>query len=641
MRSILLPRSATSTAGPADSTGVAYAVEWAPGGAIRWLPGWRTVGPRRPTAVDPGSTMTATDPVLAELGSAIDAALAAADLPPVDDPAFERPRDPDHGDWASTLALRLAKPARMAPRAIADTLVEHLVLPASVSSVEVAGPGFLNFRLSADVVADMVRDILARGSSLRAVAATGRRVNVEFVSANPTGPLHLGAGRWAALGDAWAALIATTGDEVVREYYVNDAGGQILTWGESLVLVARGEVLDDHHYQGTYVRTVAKRLRTTWGDEIFEEDGPGDLPPEVAALDEVGDLADDGDNPHATSGDAGRRMSVGLAHRVGVLGAEVMRAGMQRDLHALGVDFDVWFSERERLHETGAIEAVVARLVDDGQTHTSDGAVFLRTTDHGDDKDRPLVRSDGRPTYFAADCAYLLDKWGRADHLVYLLGADHHGYVARLQAAGACLGIPAEALEVRVGQMVNLLRDGEPVKMSKRAGTFTSLADVVDEVGADVTRYHFLRSSIDTTIDFDLARVAEQSMENPVYYVQYAHARISSLLRTADERDFDPGDPADADLSLLVHPAEVDLLREMGKVDEVVAAAADLRATQRLARYAEDLAATFHRFYTECRVLGDDVDVELGRARYHLAAAARQVLADVLGLLRVDAPERM
>jgi arginyl-tRNA synthetase len=293
-------------------------------------------------------------------------------------------------------------------------------------------------------------------------------------------------------------------------------------------------------------------------------------------------------------------------------------------------------------------------------TYEQDGAVFLRTTEHGDDKDRVLVRSDGRPTYFAADCGYLRDKWRRvtADdtaattgRLYYLLGADHHGYVARLKAAAACLGLPADRVEVRIGQFVNLLRGGEPVRMSKRAGATVDLGEVVEEVGSDVTRYHFLRQGLDTTIDFDLAVVAEQSMENPVYYVQYAHARIASLVRWADERGFEHGTLEDADLRLLTHPAESALLSEMAQLPLVVSEAAELRATQRLARYAEDLAATFHRFYTECRVIApEDPDRSaeeqaaldaVGRARYWLAVAAKQTLANALALLRVSAPERL
>ncbi len=595
--------------------------------------------------------MTTSDPVLRDLGAAIDAALAAADLPAIDDAGFERPRDPDHGDWASTLALRLAKPARMAPRAIAEAVVANLALPSSVASVEVAGPGFLNFRLSSDHNADMVRAILATGSSLRATTPTGQTVNVEFVSANPTGPLHIGHGRWAAVGDTIAELLTVTGNEVVREYYLNDAGGQVVTFGETLVLSARGEVLDDHHYQGDYIRAIAKQLRQDWGDEIFEEEGPGDLPDWVADLGGAstgsgaaptgGHGDDEAPTVDASASASEGRMSADLAMRVGILGAEVMRQRLADSLSELGVEFQRWFSERRELHDTTAVADTLDALRDGGETYESDGALFLRTEAHGDDKDRVLVRSNGVPTYFAADCAYLRDKFSRADHLIYLLGADHHGYVARLKAAAACLGHEPDALEVRIGQMVNLLRDGEPAKMSKRAGTFVELAEVVAEVGADVTRYHFLRSGLDTTIEFDLARVAQQSMDNPVYYVQYAHARISSLLRTADERGFDAGDPDEADFSLLTNPAEVELLREMGKVDEVVRTAAQLRATQRVARYAEDLAATFHRFYSECPVLRDDVEPALGQARYHLAAAARQVLADVLGLLRVGAPERM
>lgn len=583
--------------------------------------------------------MSATDPVLVDLDAAIDAALAAAGLPSVDDVGFERPRDPDHGDWASTLALRLAKPARMAPRAIADAVATHLVLPSSVASVEVAGPGFLNFRLSADHTTSMVRDILARGSSLRPVAPTGVRVNVEFVSANPTGPLHIGHGRWAAVGDCLAQLLEAVGHEAVREYYLNDAGGQIITFGETVVLSARGEPLDDHHYQGDYVRRIAATLRARWGDEIFEEEGPGDMPAEIAALGQ--DADGEADEPGQDHGGPAPRTSRGLALRVGVLAADEMRQVLETTLASLGVHFDAWFSERRELHDTAAVAATLRDLEARGTAYRADDALFLRTSDFGDDKDRVLVRANGVPTYFAADCAYMRDKFSRADHLVYLLGADHHGYVARLKAAAQCLGHAPDALEVRIGQMVNLLRDGEPVKMSKRAGMFVELDEVVDEVGADVTRYHFLRSGLDTTLDFDLARVASQSMDNPVYYVQYAHARISSLLRTADERGFDPGDPDEVDLTVLSHPAEDELLREMGKVNEVVAEAASLRATQRLARYAEDLAATFHRFYTECRVLGEGIEPEVGQARYHLAAAARQVLADVLALLRVSAPDRM
>ena len=577
------------------------------------------------------------DPTLADLGARIRAALVAADLPDVD-PGFERPKQAEHGDWASTLALRLAKPARMNPREIAQQVSDRLELPPQVQSVEIAGPGFLNFRFSPGYYADLVRHVVADGSHF------GRRtlgedaaitINLEFVSANPTGPLHVGAGRWAATGDAIAAMLEAAGHHVVREYYVNDAGEQIRRFGESVVLRAHGEELGDGHYQGHYVEDIAEQLRVEHGDALFE-DANGeevDLGGGGAEHDAAGNLVED------PSGNADDRVAPATAARVGTLAVEAMRARIEATLHDLGVDYDVWFSERRGLHESGEVQKAIDALRDAGHTYEADGALFLRTEEHGDDKDRVLVRSDGRPTYFAADCAYMRDKWSRSDVLYYLLGADHHGYVARLKAAAACLGIPTGALEIRIGQLVNLLREGEPVRMSKRSGEMIELAEVVEEVGVDVTRYHFLRQSLDTMVDFDLAVVARQSMDNPVYYVQYAHARIASLVRTADERGFDHGDVGEADLTLLDHPAEQELLKAMAQLPEVVAEAAELRATQRLARYAEDLAGTFHRFYAECKVLVDDD--QLARARYWLAVAAKQVLANALGLLRVSAPERM
>ncbi len=571
------------------------------------------------------------DPALADIDAGLRAALERLGLPAAE-PDLERPARPEHGDWASSLALRLAKPVGRPPRELAEEIIAAFDAPSVVAEVTVAGPGFVNVRLAADYHEQLVRRIVEHGPMF------GRRqlpddeqetVNVEFVSANPTGPLHVGAGRWAATGDAIAALVEASGHRAVREYYVNDAGEQIRRFGESVVLVARGEQLGEAHYRGAAVAEVADELRAEHGDELFTAEAA----PAV-------------DGAAAEAGDP--RVGAGTADAVGRLGVESMRRRIEAVLARMGVTYDVWFSERERLHEGGAIDATLRDLDARQATYVADGATFLRTTDHGDDKDRVLVRSDGRPTYFAADCAYLRDKWERADRLFYLLGADHHGYVARLQAAAACLGIPVDRVEIRIGQLVNLLRAGAPVRMSKRAGETIDLDEVLDEVGVDVTRYHFLRQGLDTTVDFDLDVVAAQSMENPVYYVQYAHARISSLVRTADERGFDHGSLDDADLAQLGHPAERELLVTMAQLPLVVAEAAELRATQRLARYAEELAATFHRFYTECRVLvegaedGSDPDaVALARARYWLAVAARQTLANTLALLRVDAPERM
>ena len=591
------------------------------------------------------------DPVLADLSERVRRALDVAGLPDAD-PDLEKPKQPEHGDWATTAALRLAKPAKRNPREIAQLIVDHLDVPGVVEEVTIAGPGFVNFRLAHGYHQDLIRRIVAERVAYGRTAKAGdtrETVNVEFVSANPTGPLHAGAGRWAATGDAIAELIAAAGDEVVREYYVNDAGEQIRRFGESVVLVATGQELGEGHYRGYAIREVAEDLRAEHGEGVFEvQPGDDEVATLAAGVEHDGDALDDG----ASGGpDTDERVHAGVAARVGQLGVEAMRQRIQAVLHQMGVDFDVWFSEREGLHETGAVGATVTELTGRGEAYEADGALFLRTTDHGDDKDRVLIRSDGRPTYFASDCAYLRDKWARADRLYYLLGADHHGYVGRLKAAAACLGVPPDRVEIRIGQLVNLLRDGEPVRMSKRAGETVDLDEVVDEVGVDVVRYHFLRQGLDTTVDFDLAVVAQQSMENPVYYVQYAHARISSLIRMADDRGFDHGTVDDADLSLLTHPAELELLAAMAVLPLTVVEAAELRATQRLARYAEELAGTFHRFYTECRVLApEDPDRspeeqagldELGRARYWLAVAAKQVLANALGLLRVGAPERM
>ncbi len=570
----------------------------------------------------PVPDIAAIDPTVALLATAVSDALDRLGLPS-QDPALERPKDPDHGEWATTIALRVAKAAGRPPRELADALAAELAALPEVAAVEVAGPGFVNFRLSDVAHTALVHRILEQGVEYgRLPAGTASHVNVEFVSANPTGPLHLGAGRWAATGDAIAALLEAAGHRVTREYYVNDVGEQIRRFGASIVRTDRGLPLEEDDYHGDYVPGLAAELREQHGAALL--DGEGATP---AAAADVADVADG----------------------VGAAGVARMRERIEGQLAELGVTFDVWTSEG-RLHDEGAIEATIEQLRAAGHTEERDGALFLRTSEHGDDKDRVLVRSDGRPTYFAADCAYMRDKRSRADHCIYLLGADHHGYVARLKAAAACLGLDPATVEIRIGQLVNLLRDGEAVRLSKRSGEMITLDEALSEMGADVARYHFLRQNLDTTIDLDLAVVAAQSMENPVYYVQYAHARVASLLRQAVERGFDPGTAADADLSLLTHPAERVLLRTMSSLPHVIADAAEARATQRLTRYAEELAATFHRFYAECRVLDDDPDADdetrarllaSSRARYWLVTAARQVLANALGVLRVSAPERM
>ena len=550
------------------------------------------------------------DPALGRIADALKAAVRNAGLPDAEI-ALERPKAVEHGDWATSVALRLAKPAKQPPRAISDAIVSHLEPLDEVAEVTVAWAGFINLGLSDTYFASLVARILAAETSfgMQSTRPDALHVNVEFVSANPTGPLHVGAGRWAATGDAIAALLTASGHTVTREYYVNDAGEQIRRFGASIALAGRGEERTEEHYQGAVIVGLADTLKAQFGPELFE-------PSAEAVADEVGER-----------------------------GVGEMRQRIAAVLAAMGVTFDRWFSEQHELHATGAVDAVITWLTEQGHTYVDDGAVFLRTSTFGDEKDRVIRRSDGRPTYFAADCAYMRDKWQRSDHLFYLLGADHHGYVARLKAVAACLSIPPEHIEIRIGQLVNLLRGGAPVRMSKRAGETIDLDEVLDEVGPDVLRYHFLRQGLDTTVDFDLAVVTQQSMENPVYYVQYAHARISSLLRAAQERGFDPAEPSDADFTVLTDPAERALLSALAQMPLAVAEAAEHRATQRLARYAEELAATFHRFYAECRIL-DATDTSpdalvKSRARYWLAFAARDVLRNTLSLLRVSAPERM
>jgi len=540
------------------------------------------------------SDATSVLPGPEQLAQAVREALAAAGLPDRE-PAFERPRQREHGDWATNVALTLAKPVGRPAREVAGAIVAQLEDVPGVESVEIAGPGFINFRLSHAALEAIVRRAVTEGEDwgrTKPERPLGR-VNVEFVSANPTGPLHVGAGRWAAAGDAIARLLEATGWEVVREYYVNDAGTQVQLFAESVAARMRGEDVPEDGYRGAYVDDLARELAA-----------------EGVAPEEVGDLAH-----------------------------QRMLARIRATLESFGVRYDVWFSERS-LHEEGAIERIVEDLLERGVAYEAEGATWLRTTDFGDDKDRVLLRADGRPTYFAADCAYLASKASRGfDKSIYLLGADHHGYVKRLKAIAAAEGLPDDAVEIIIGQLVNLYRGGEAVRMSKRTGEMVTFDELIEEVGPDAARYTFLRTSIDVTLDFDIAEVVRQDRENPVYYVQYSTARIAGIMRTARERGVEPGDVADAPLELLTHDSEIELVRRIGAFPETVAFAAADRAPHRMTRYAEELAEAFHKFYTDCQVVSDDAD--LTRARYWLCVAARQTLANALGLLGVSAPERM
>ncbi|ASW56469.1 arginine--tRNA ligase [Plantactinospora sp. KBS50] len=518
----------------------------------------------------------------------------------------ERPRNPEHGDYASTLALQLGKRAGVAPRELAGALAEELGRAPGIKSVEIAGPGFLNIRIEASAAGQLAREIVEAGSGYgRSTRLAGQRVNLEFVSANPTGPVHLGHTRWAAVGDSQRRILAAAGAEVTSEHYVNDAGAQVDRFGRSLYAAAHGEPVPEDGYVGEYVAQIARRLVEARPDVL-------DLAPEQA---------------QTVFRDEGYRLML-----------DEMRASLER----FGVHFDVWFSERT-LHESGAVEHALDELRAQGHVYERDGAIWLRTTDFTDDKDRVLIRSNGEKTYFAADAAYYINKRERGfDKCVYLLGADHHGYVNRLRAIAACAGDdPDYNIEILIGQLVNLVRAGVPVRLSKRAGNIITLDEIVEAVGVDAARYSLARSSTDSPLTLDIEEITRRSNDNPVFYVQYAHARISSLLRNAGELRIDRG--SEFDPGLLRHEKENTLLKKLGEFPAVVATAAELREPHRVARYLEQLAGDYHRFYDACRVLpqGDEPATDLTRARLWLVEATRVVLANGLDLLGVSAPERM
>ncbi|MGV0431919.1 arginine--tRNA ligase [Corynebacterium sp. 20_84] len=516
----------------------------------------------------------------------------------------ERPRNPEHGDYATNIALQVAKKAGTNPRELAGWLIDALSARPEIDSAEVAGPGFINLRLGAAATGSIVSDILEKGPSFGSSDLfSGAKINLEFVSANPTGPIHLGGTRWAAVGDSLGRVLEFSGAEVTREYYFNDHGGQIDRFARSLVAAAKNEPTPEDGYGGEYIGEIAS-----------------------AVVDKRPDALD------------GTDAEVQEAFRAE--GVEMMFAQIKESLHEFGVDFDVYFHENS-LFESGAVDRSIQTLKDNGNLYEADGAWWLRSTDFGDDKDRVVIKSDGDAAYIAGDIAYVADKFDRGHTLaIYMLGADHHGYIARLRAAAQALGYDPEAVEVLIGQMVNLVRDGKPVKMSKRAGTVITLDDLVDLIGRDAARYSLVRSSVDSTLDIDLDLWEKQSNDNPVYYVQYGHTRLASIERKASEA----GVSADgADLSLLTHEKEGDLIRTLGEFPAVVKAAAELREPHRIARYAEELASVFHKFYDACQILpkaGENPE-PIHAARLSLAAASRQVLANSLRLLGITAPERM
>jgi arginyl-tRNA synthetase len=521
---------------------------------------------------------------------------------------IERPRNPDHGDYATNLALQVAKKAGLKPRDFAEALAAAVSADDGVASAEVAGPGFLNFRLAAAAQGDIVRQVLDAGAAFgRGDALAGTKINLEFVSANPTGPIHLGGTRWAAVGDALGRVLGAQGGEVTREYYFNDAGAQIDRFVRSLIAAAKGEPAPEDGYAGGYINDIAA--------EVIKAE------PSALSL------------PEAERHETFRR-----------IGIELMFTEIKQSLHEFGTDFDVYFHENS-LHESGAVDAAVQQLKDSGNLYFTDGAWWLKSTDYGDDKDRVVIKQDGNPAYIAGDLAYFKDKRNRGfDLCIYMLGADHHGYIARLKAAAAAFGDDPATVEVLIGQMVNLVSDGKPVRMSKRAGTVITMEDLVEAVGVDPARYELIRYSVDSTLDVDLDLLRKHSNDNPVYYVQYAHARLASLQRNAADLGIkSAGSSSDVDFGLLTLPAEGDLIRTIGEFPETVRRAADMREPHRIARYLEELAGAYHKFYTVGRVLpqGDEEATPLTYARLALCEAARQVLANGLALLGVSAPERM
>ena len=530
--------------------------------------------------------------------------LGAGELPA--EVVVERPKNRDHGDWATNVAMQFAGKFGMNPRAFAGLLAAELSNLDGVSKVDIAGPGFINISVSAAAAGELAKAIIEAGDAYgTGTDLAGVKLNLEFVSANPTGPIHMGGTRWAAVGDSLARVFEAQGAAVTREYYFNDHGAQIDRFARSLLASARGQEAPEDGYAGAYIVDIAQRVLAETAVNILEL-------------------------PEAEAQEAFR-----------AAGVELMFQEIRESLHDFGVDFDVYFHENS-LYESKAVERAIERLRELGHIFESEGAVWLRSTTFGDDRDRVVIKSDGEHAYIAGDLAYYLDKRERGfDRCIYMLGADHHGYVPRMMALCAAFGDePGNNLEILIGQMVNLMRDGEPVRMSKRAGTVVTMEDLVEAVGTDAARYALARSSINSQLDIDLEQLAKKTNDNPVFYVQYAHARTKQVAVNAaslgvDTTEFDP--------SLLSHPAESELLAKLSEFPRVVASAAEFREPHRVARYIEEVAGSYHRWYSECRVtpLSGGAVEAVHRTRLSLNNAAGIVLRNGLRLLGVSTPEKM
>ena len=604
--------------------------------------------------------------------AAISAAQEQGDLPAfeVGDVGLERPNDTSHGDWTSTVALRSAKLAHMKPRDIASAIAKHIEGSKEIDKVEIAGPGFINFYLSTGANNEIFRTVIEQGADFgKSDVGHGQKVQVEFVSANPTGPMHVGHGRWVALGDSLCRVLEHTNYQVEREYYINDHGSQMDVFGRSVSkrYLQLFEIMekDSCGLDGAAEALFADRAR-------YVEDEEDEAPETHPYMDEFN--TDLGGNAYGgdyiielarrfaeTDGD--RWVEAEADARVAEFrerGYKAMLETIRQTCHDARCDFDVWFSERSLYEKdetgTNAVERAFAALDKRGYLYrTDDGALWFRSTEFGDDKDRVLVKTNGEYTYFASDIAYHWNKFQRVDHVIDIWGADHHGYIARVNAACEALGYPGE-FEVLLGQLVNLLRNGQAIRLSKRKGVMVTFRELLDEVGADAVRYTLISKSSNQTIDFDIEAVKRKSNDNPVYYVQYAHASICSILRRAAGLELEEAEPlgmdavaersigTDYDLSLLSDPTELALSRKLSEFPELVAGCARDRAPFRLTHYAEELAGDFHAFYGVCQVLpseGRPVDTELSRARLAACDAVRRVLALTLSLIGVSAPTHM